>query len=331
MEINIKGKNILFVSPSFFGYEIEIKNKLQELGANVFFIDDRPNNNGITKAIIRTNLGRKVIKNKLKKYFFKKLNNWESINFDYVFVNTPESFTDIEIISSYKKQLKGIPFILYMWDSLNNRKSTKDILHLFDKKFTFDKEDAKLLDLNFRPLFFIDKYEVINSDKSQIDICFIGTAHTDRYLFVKKTIRYLGQDLQNYCYFYLQNPLLYVFNKLFYKEFRSVLFRDIRFKSLSRENTAKIINNSKVVIDIHHPKQTGLTMRTIEVLGAKKKLITTNEDVFNYDFFNGNNIHIVDRLNPKIDLNFLELPYMDVSQEIYTKYSLEGWIKDIFS
>lgn len=330
MGTNLRDKNILFISPSFFGYETEIKNKLQELGANVFFIDDRPNNSGIIKAIIRTNIGRKIIKNKLKRYFLNKLTQWSKIDFDYVFVNTPESFTDIEIINIYKTQLHGVPFILYMWDSLNNRKNTKDILHFFDKKFTFDKEDAKLLNLNFRPLFFTDKYKDSLPDYSQIDVCFIGTAHTDRYLFVKKTIEDLGQNLKSYCYFYLQNPFLYVYNKVSNKEFRSVLYRDICFKSLSSTSVANTIIKSKIIIDIHHPRQTGLTMRTIEVLGAKKKLITTNKDVINYDFFNSNNVYIVDRLNPKIDLKFLELPYMDISQEIYRKYSLQGWIEEIF-
>lgn len=330
MNINLKDKNILFISPSFFGYEIEISNKLQELGANVFFIDDRPNNNAITKAFIRTTLGRKIIKNQLKKYFFNKLNKWNNVNFDYVFVNTPETFTNVEIISLFKMKLAGVPFILYMWDSLNNRKSTKNILHFFDKCFTFDKEDAKNLNLNFRPLFFTDKYKNIALNNLQNDICFIGTAHTDRYLFVKKITKNLGKNLNIYNYFYLQNSFLYVFNKLFNKSFKSVLFKDISFKSLSNQNVAIIISNSKAVIDIHHPKQTGLTMRTIEVLGAKKKLITTNKDVYNYDFFNSNNIHIVDRSNPKIDLKFLEGSNIDIPLEIYNKYSIQGWIEEIF-
>ncbi len=330
MKINLKDKNILFISPSFFGYEIEIKNKLQELGANVFFIDDRPNNSAITKALIRTKLGRNIIKSNLKKYFLTKLNNWDNVRFNYVFVNTPETFSTIDIISFYRNKLPDIPFILYMWDSLNNRKSTRDILHFFDKIFTFDKKDAEISNLNFRPLFFIDKYKYHVIEKTKYEICFIGTAHTDRYIFVKKFIANLEKTLNIYCYFYLQNQVLYVFNKLFNKEFSSVLYKDISFNSLSSEDVSKVIINSKTVIDIHHSQQTGLTMRTIEVLGAKRKLITTNKDIVNYDFFNSNNVYIVDRLNPKVDLEFLELPHIDVSQEIYTKYSLEGWVEEIF-
>ncbi len=34
-------------------------------------------------------------------------------------------------------------FILYMWDSFQNRKNTVELLPFFDNKFTFDPQDAK--------------------------------------------------------------------------------------------------------------------------------------------------------------------------------------------
>lgn len=331
MSFNLKGKNILFISPSFFCYEIEIKNKIEELGGKVFFIDDRPNNSTLTKALIRTRFGRNLIKKKLSQYFSKKLNEWQHIDFNYVFVNTPETFTNVDIINIYKKKLINVPFVLYMWDSLNNRKSTVNVLCFFDRVFTFDEKDAKLYNLNFRPLFYIDKYVGSNLNIINHDLCFIGTAHTDRYLFVKKIMKKLDENLKTFTYFYLQNPLLYIYNKLFNKEFRVVSFSDLNFKSLNSDFVAEKLKTSKVIIDIHHPKQTGLTMRTIEVLGAKRKLVTTNSDIKKYDFYCKNNILVVDRENPEINQIFFELPYTDVSQKIYSKYSLKGWIEEIFS
>ena len=73
----------------------------------------------------------------------------------------------------------------------------------------------------------------------------------------------------------------------------------------SEQLTAKL-KQSKTVVDIQHPKQSGLTMRTIEMLGANKKMITTNADIQNYDFYHPNNICIVDRNNVVVPPEFIK-------------------------
>lgn len=70
-------------------------------------------------------------------------------------------------------------------------------------------------------------------------------------------------------------------------------------------------------------------MRTIEMIGLKKKLITTNKDIVNYDFYNENNILVVDRNNFKLDTDFINKPYQELDERIYKKYSLESWIKTL--
>ena len=71
-------------------------------------------------------------------------------------------------------------------------------------------------------------------------------------------------------------------------------------------------------------------MRTIETLGAKKKLITTNPNVKGYDFYRPENVLIVDRINPIITKEFIEQPWEDVPEEIYRKYSISSWLNIIF-
>jgi len=66
-----------------------------------------------------------------------------------------------------------------------------------------------------------------------------------------------------------------------------------------------IIKNFKTIIDIERPLQKGLTMRTIEMLGTNKKIITTN------------NIFIIDRNNPIIDEIFLNKEYQEIDKNIH--------------
>lgn len=70
----------------------------------------------------------------------------------------------------------------------------------------------------------------------------------------------------------------------------------------------------------------------MECLAYNTKLITTNKDVINYDFYNENNILIVDKIEEieKIDINFFKSPYLELSKEILDKYSFEGFLKEIF-
>lgn len=70
-------------------------------------------------------------------------------------------------------------------------------------------------------------------------------------------------------------------------------------------------------------------MRSIEIVGLRKKLITTNKDIVNYDFYHPDNILILDRRNPVIDRSFFEKPYKMLEERIYGKYSLSSWLTQI--
>ena len=91
-----------------------------------------------------------------------------------------------------------------------------------------------------------------------------------------------------------------------------------------------IFLNSKIILDIEHPNQKGLTMRTFESLGAGKKLITTNATVKEMDFYNANNIVVIDRDHPAIPMSFFKENYVKVDASTYARYSLRSWVTEIF-
>ena len=91
------------------------------------------------------------------------------------------------------------------------------------------------------------------------------------------------------------------------------------------------MNQSKAVLDIQFSSQIGLTMRSIECIGMGVKLITTNTSIRKYDFYNENNILIIDRENPIIDWDFLDKQYEEIEEKIYEKYSLKNWIDVILT
>ena len=89
------------------------------------------------------------------------------------------------------------------------------------------------------------------------------------------------------------------------------------------------INNAQVLLDINRKGQKGLTFRVFESLGLEKKLITTNSDIINYDFYNPNNILIIDEKNPNIPIDFFNNDYQKIPEAILKKYTIEGWINQV--
>ncbi|SON51002.1 lipopolysaccharide biosynthesis protein [Vibrio tapetis] len=323
----LKGKKVLFLAPTFFGYEIEIKKELENFGAEVKYFDERPKNDFVTKALIRLQL-KKAIQNNINIYYRNIIENTKHDCFDYLFLVNPETI-DVKIIEAIKKCHPNVIVYTYMWDSIKNKKKSLDLLSASNKFFTFDSNDGVIDEsIRFLPLFYIKDYEdAVGSDDCSYDISFIGSVHSDRYSTVKSMD---NGRFKLFSYFYSQSRFLFMLQRLLYKEFRRIQRSDVSFVSLSKNEVINIIRDSKAIVDIEHPLQNGLTMRTIEMLGAKKKLITTNSNVKEYDFYDSRNIFVIDRNNPVVAEGFLDAKYIEIDKSIYEKYSLRSWIVNIF-
>ena len=122
---------------------------------------------------------------------------------------------------------------------------------------------------------------------------------------------------------------MYFFYKLTAKGFSKAKKKDFSFRKKTIDEISEIEKQSKVILDVQHPKQTGLTMRTIEMVGMKKKIITTNEEIQRYDFYDKNNIQVINRNNPIIDISFFNSEYHDLPEHILKKYDIDQWVLDV--
>ena len=330
--MNLKGKKILYIGVSTFNYEQEIKLGLERLGASVDYYDERPANDFLTKVFLRLNL-KTLIHSKIDKHYSNILNKSKNIKYDYVFIIKLETI-DKNILEHLKENQKNATFILYLWDSIQNYKGKEKLLPLFDKAFSFDKTDTiKYNTLNFLPLFYIPLYEIkpVKENSIEYDLCFFGTGHSDRYKIVKEIKKKTTKmNLKVYSFFYLQNKIIFWGRKLFDKKMQNAKISDFSFNSLTQNQLLDKILKSNVIIDIEHEGQVGLTMRTIEALGCHKKLLTSNKSIKDYDFYNENNICIIDRKNIKVEEDFFKKSYEELDKEIYSKYTLSNWLKTIF-
>lgn len=328
---SLLNKKILFFSVQTFNLEVEIKNKLEELGAQVTYYDERPANNNFIKGIIR--LKRSLIQKRIDDYYKKILLAEATIRFDYLFVNRGE-IVPAFFLQELKKMQPNCQFIFYTWDSFTNHSHPITILKYFDRKFTFDSYDAVKYKINFRPLFFLDGYKYIKNSspfQSKYNLLFLGTAHSDRYKISSILVDYCNQNgLTSFCYYYMHGRLVYLYKKIFDHSFKEFDYKRLSFKSLTTQQILELYKDSDVILDINHPGQKGLTMRTFESIGAGKKMITTNIEIKKYSFYNPNNILVIERENIQFSKSFFETNYEDISLEAYNRMSIEGWINCLF-
>ncbi len=324
----LTGKKILLISPFFFNYENVIREKMEQLGAEVRLYNERSVSSAFDRALIKVIPG--MFNGRTRKYCDSIIKDNSGMKFDYILIVRCDMFT-VEMLESLRTAFPDAKMCLHLWDSVKNIPQIDKKIRCFDIATSFDKGDCNAgYGLSFRPLFYSDEFAERSTSDTTYDISFCGTVHSDRYRVIRAVEEQCKENgLNFYKFCYLQSEFMYSFYKMTKKEFRGTKKSDFAFEKKPSNEIADIENRSAAILDIQHPKQTGLTMRTVEMLGMKKKLITTNCAVKEYDFYNPDNICIIDRDHPVIDKEFILKPYVDISPEIYKKYSLENWIYDV--
>ena len=90
----------------------------------------------------------------------------------------------------------------------------------------------------------------------------------------------------------------------------------------------EFVKKADVLLDFVDARHAGLSIRFFEGLYYKKKVITDNIMVKNYDFYHPNNIFVLENNYQDIE-EFLKIPYYEISEEIVKKYGFSNWIKRI--
>jgi hypothetical protein len=321
-------KRVLLIMPKFFGYENEVLLELARQGAIVDWLPDRPFESAVLKAL--TKLGPAFVLPFTNGYYHNLLKNFSAPKYDKILVINGQTVS-YKLLSELRVDNPNAELILYMWDSIKNRPNVLKNISLFDRVLSFDKQSAKEFGFKHRPLFFSSGYKPsLNLDFSY-DLSFIGTAHSDRYEVINRVKKNLPSCSRCYWYLYLQAKWVYQSYRLTQPAYRGSKVSEFKFDPLHKNEVQSKFSQSLAILDIEHPNQTGLTMRTLEAFGSHKKIVTTNHGIKEYDFYNSNNICIIDREKPRIPSSFFNDPFVPPALDLYQSYSIRGWIDEIIS
>jgi len=318
---------VLLIAPQFFGYEHEIAAGLNRSGYEVDLLPDRPFTNPLMKAVMRfrPELGGH---RSCDQFFARRLEELGRNNYSTILVIQGEGVTS-NTLMTIRKAYPRARLVFYTWDSIENKPFSRNNLSLYDHCSTFDPVDAKKYGMYFRPLFYTDGFDRPADTAYAYDLSFIGTVHSDRYRIVHALLEQLPPGTRTFVYLYLQAPWMYDLRHIFTNTVDGAKRDEFRFEPLSKDVVQATFFRSRAVLDIEHVNQRGATMRTMEALGSKRKMVTTNVTLHDYDFYNPLNIQIIDRKAPRLDYDFLRSPYQALPEEIRQKYSMREWIREV--
>ena len=312
---------ILFCCPDYFGFykviEKGIQDNLNSEVKTIVFRDYKYKNNFqkiknfIYKTFFKINLKKKLAsKERLSSIT-------ENDTFDFLFIICPDFFIkeDLEYLINKAKYS-----VVYYWDSFDNISRYSKTMSLFDAAYSFEPKDVEKYNLNFLTNFHhVSK----THPESTNDVYFIGS-YDERFETILKIFNYLETKKKS-SKIYIQTN-----KKKILKQNQNSTITFIN-KPISIDESQKLFQNSKIILDVQKKIQKGLTFRVFEAMGNRKKLITTNTDIINYDFYNPNNIFIWKEDTNEIPESFFETNYQELPEEILKKYSLDTWVKQIFS
>ena len=324
-----KGR-LLLIAPLFFDYYKAIMSEARNMGYETEYVCDAPSNSNLSKAIGRVN--KNLLRTSVDKYYRQKVLPFLQKNrFDHVLVVAGMTFSFTpKMVGEMRALYPDARFVLYQWDSEKNLPYVTAIQRYFDAIYSFDKGDCARREIyRFLPLFYTREYGEIGSEAGRdfkYDCAYVGTAHPLKYKNINEMSRALKQRLpRQFIYHYMPSYLKYFYHKLKAPEYKGARLSDFRFEKVSKAALLELIRESRCILDSPQFGQTGLTIRSIECLGAKRKLITTNPEIREYDFYNEKNVFIYTDA-PDLDSAFFTEPYEEIDAAVYRKYSLNAWL-----
>lgn len=266
--------------------------------------------NFLSKLILNKNLKEIWQQNELLK------NIDTNIQYDYAVTICADIFSEKTLLEIKKKSKQSI---VYYWDGFDHFPKYKETLPFFDSHFTFDPVDAKKYHINFLPNFY---YEENINENPIYDIYFLSSLDS-RIFILEQIINCIEKQNNRLKIKILQYSKTNQKNQNLHKKIEYINH------PITKEENLNYIINSKIILDVQKSIQTGLTFRVFEAIGFRKKLITTNKEIINYDFYNPKNIFIWTEETNSIPDDFLNLPYQDLPREIFEKYSQKNWVETI--
>ena len=220
-------------------------------------------------------------------------------------------FTNVGLIAAISRCVQAkTPLHLWRWNPILS--GAPDIPRLKDSIealgftiHTFDKKNAEKFKLRYHKQFFpIRVYqEIPTSNNYWSDFYFLGAEKGRAHILYEISKMLSGYNLD----FKIAKNLS---------------------EYITYDENINNVMHTRCIVDIVQANQSDLTLRPLEAMAFRKKLLTNNQNILNADFYNRNNIFVIGHDDWADIEDFLKRPYIEIDDEILRSYDVLTWIND---
>jgi hypothetical protein len=268
--------------------------------------------------------------------FLMKFKRKFGLNFDkYISSNEIGSEFDMIVFFDISCDYRNLPHLkgknkdvrLFLWNIVDDfvgrlRKENKNadieyVKSCFDKVYSFDKEDCKKYGLEYFPSLYTTDCKLLSSEYNN-DIVFLGSE------------KGRGEILKNIYdtfakYGVKQKYHVYMFDAPYVEADGFTLTS----KTENYKTYLEWVAKSRGILDMPQSGQIGFTLRIMESVFLKKKLVTTYKDIINYKLYSRNNIFIVGYDDECRIKDFVNDEYEEVCDDVLMFYDCKMWLHNM--
>lgn len=248
---------------------------------------------------------RRIWTNSLLPFLSIWLGNWvnDLKKYDVVILHASEWTSRLpKFIHKLKPSMR---IIYWYWNPVNRLSSPYKVSDSNVEFWTFDSHDARKYHMK-KNIQYYSGYSVRKASEIKWDVYFIGH-DKGRGLYIndlKKKMSILG----------IKTNIKLISNSDFVPYYK----------------VCEDIACSRAILEINQSGQAGYTLRALESLFFKKKLITNNKMIINEPFYCKENIFILGRDELASLTKFINSPYNDKFDNLRKEYDVNTWINNFF-
>jgi hypothetical protein len=335
----IENKRIFLMCENFFNYDRLMRKVLLNLGAKEVYLHPVVWIHSTLRGKItwKTPIYFLLHPNERKRWTEKLIADIDNRRFDIFLCIQITPFSKF-FMDWLRSRNPNIKCILFLWDTVDSvMKGYEDYFPLFDKIWTFDRDDSKKYGFEYQPDFYISD-DTVEYLRCRYDLNFIGNLSRNPQVYNRpRLLKYLmdfssENHLNSFLYLkYQAKPsIFYRYLKIttnyekICRKYKKYSF--MKTESLPLNQVELLQQDARIIVDLSHENRQGMTINAITALAKGKKLITTNKRIKEENFYNPKNIYILDSANPYININFLLSDPVPIDMS-YLR--IDNWLKTI--
>jgi hypothetical protein len=254
---------------------------------------------------------RRVFNKILPVICVQQFGDWKREIENYSLIIISASIYNKTICNYIRKKTKA-RIIIWYWNPVDKFTDPRKTNVTNCEFWSFDKNDCKKYNLNYISTYYFSNIH-INNTIVENDVYFVGAdkGRLQDLLQLERLLNSNGVTTR----FHITSSKI-----------KSNLKNYTYSKYITYDEVLECIFKSRVILDYVQEGQSGMTQRPMESIFLRKKLITNDKNISQYDFYNEKNIFILGVDDISNIKKFIQEPYEDISEEILMQYDFGRWI-----